>query len=727
MGFFDSLGKALIAAPGPGFQTPTYSVPVGEQWSVAKTGSVPEQIRAYESWVYAAVSVVARSVAQVEGHLLTRDDNEIETHPFLDLWARPCRAWRGSEWRQVVVIQKILTGDCFWWIADNNIGTPAALWPLRPDSVEIIPDPVEFIKGYRFTGSTGQVELPAEQVVHLKRPNPDSNYYGLGVVQAARRAVDLNRMMKDYGIASFRNNAVPKALFRMSKEASPDQVAGVVAMIEDSYKGVANANRSGVITNAVEGVDILSMTPQDMDYLQGMQATRDEIFSLVGVHRSKVGMADDINRANAEAADYTFSRDVVKPELQSIQDAINSDILPRFDAKLRWQFDDPVPEDRDRALAEAQALWTGGFGTENEARDRMGMDERPEGEVYAQPFSMTIVPVSERGRPAEVRSLRSVPDAARIKPKHTARVELARSMNPVVNRHEAAIKAAMESYFRAQRKRVMGRLRNELASWPDRASALAALETLGDWIVRDPEKARAGMDEENERRELYALLLPLLIAAGVSGYEYIRRLTDTDVEQDVDGLASERARTVAGIVTATTLKQLIEAIDKAETKADALAAFEAVFDRALNARAPLIGRVESSSMVNTVIRIGAEMAGYAYKQWQTVGDDRVEEVCAENEAAGAIPIDERFDSGDFEPPTVEHPGCRCILVPAMAEDVGVTPIEIPAAAGYALRTADFRPPLKVYGPGDPDLIADAVIRSMRRKRDDGGEAVGVRG
>lgn len=45
------------------------------------------------------------------------------------------------------------------------------------------------------------------------------------------------------------------------------------------------------------------------------------------------------------------------------------------------------------------------------------------------------------------------------------------------------------------------------------------------------------------------------------------------------------------------------------------------------------------------------------KSWLTVGDSRVSDECAANEAQGWIPNDQAFSSGDDVP--LAHPGCRC--------------------------------------------------------------------
>lgn len=52
------------------------------------------------------------------------------------------------------------------------------------------------------------------------------------------------------------------------------------------------------------------------------------------------------------------------------------------------------------------------------------------------------------------------------------------------------------------------------------------------------------------------------------------------------------------------------------------------------------------------------------KKWVTVGDDDVDkDICEANEAQGAIPIDEPFQSGHMAP--LGHPRCRCVLVPVV--------------------------------------------------------------
>jgi hypothetical protein len=64
---------------------------------------------------------------------------------------------------------------------------------------------------------------------------------------------------------------------------------------------------------------------------------------------------------------------------------------------------------------------------------------------------------------------------------------------------------------------------------------------------------------------------------------------------------------------------------------------------------------------------GLQMAGLPMeKSWNTVGDDRVSDICAGNEAVGWIPLDSPFPSGHDRP--LGHPYCRCNLQTRFARE-----------------------------------------------------------
>lgn len=84
----------------------------------------------------------------------------------------------------------------------------------------------------------------------------------------------------------------------------------------------------------------------------------------------------------------------------------------------------------------------------------------------------------------------------------------------------------------------------------------------------------------------------------------------------------------------------------------------------IDSRAHLIAVTEAGQAYehgNYMVGEGLRDAGLNMeKSWLTFGDSRVSAGCAENEAAGWIPFDDAFPSGDLRP--LRFPGCRCSLM-----------------------------------------------------------------
>jgi hypothetical protein len=88
-------------------------------------------------------------------------------------------------------------------------------------------------------------------------------------------------------------------------------------------------------------------------------------------------------------------------------------------------------------------------------------------------------------------------------------------------------------------------------------------------------------------------------------------------------------------------------------------------------RAALIAQAElgmaHSHGTMASLRRAAELGLTIHKRWSTAKDEKVcSELCEANEAAGAIPLEDAFPSGDLAP--LAHPRCRCALVGVVQDE-----------------------------------------------------------
>lgn len=694
----EQVGRALTKATG---LAQTVSVDQGAQIAGQTRSDPRRQLAEYQSWVYSAATVRARATAAVGLRLLAGED-EVTNHIFLDVWQRPSELYSGFAFRQVSLLHVLLAGNAYWFVVPNALGAPAGLYPLPPSHVKVIPGTSRFVDGYLLRlGSGTEVRLDAAEVIHLKAPNPISPYYGISVVEAASRGIDISNYIHDYAMAAFRNHSVPAAWIKLSSDTPAGERKRIVHMIESSFRGVAAGNRTLISGDAIESITPLTTSMAEVAYLQGAEFARDEIFALFGVHRSMVGMTDQINLANAQAGEYSFAKWVVAADVQLFADALNGDLLPRYDPRLRVEFDNPVPDDQARKGNNAQIAWATGGITRDEFRRELGFDAAPDagdGSVFEIPFNVQLVPAGEGQPPAGGGGATPAggppPGGGKQKSLEAKRSSSRGSAEPYIRPIAAKLTVEMTRYFDAQRRRAEGRLRNEHRA------------------VKQPEV----IDDEQEQRRLRDLLLPFLVGAATAALRYLRARSgveipgaDGELPPDVASLTHARASDAAAIITATTSAQLAQAIaDARAAGADIgqlLTDVGAVFLRAASARAPLVGRQETSNVFHQSMRLGMRRGGWSYKAWVTAGDDAVEEVCLQAESDGVIAIDELFSTGDLEPPTEEHPNCLVGGSVVWGPEVAATferwyegeIVELRTAAGHFLSVTPNHPILTTGG------------------------------
>jgi hypothetical protein len=95
-----------------------------------------------------------------------------------------------------------------------------------------------------------------------------------------------------------------------------------------------------------------------MQFTELRNLSREIIREAFGFPKALTGSVDDVNRANAEANEVMFARWLLVPRLERIKQALNNDFLPLFGTAakgLEFDYDNPVPDDRELASAELTA------------------------------------------------------------------------------------------------------------------------------------------------------------------------------------------------------------------------------------------------------------------------------------------------------------------------------------------------------------------------------------
>lgn len=305
--------------------------------------------------LFAIVDATSQGTASLRWHLyrkaksgLEKDRVEVTRHAALDMWNKPNAFFTQQELVEASQQHQDLTGE-FWWVVSRNPRStiPIELWPVRPDKMEPVPDPNAFLRGYIYHGPDGEkVPLELNEVIFVRRPNPEDPYRGIGPVQSVLVDLDASTYSAEWNRNFFLNSAEPGGIIQVDRHLDDDEWKEMRLRWQEQHQGVAQAHRVAVLEQGT-WID-RKYSQKEMQFAELRSVSREVIREAFRFPVSMLGTAENVNRANAEAAEVVFARWLIVPRADRIKGALNNDYLPLFGADdLEFDYDSPVPEDQE--------------------------------------------------------------------------------------------------------------------------------------------------------------------------------------------------------------------------------------------------------------------------------------------------------------------------------------------------------------------------------------------
>lgn len=596
---------------------------------------------ASSSWVFSVIDRIATSVAAVDWRLVeTRGDGterDVLTHPALDLWNRPSPYMTRGELLEAATQYFELVGEIPIVILRDGSGSPAEVQLVRPTRITPVPSREAFLAGYIYRVGSEVIPLEVADVIFIRRPNPQDEYRGLGVIQSLM--VDLlgEKAAATWLRNFFRNDATPGGVIEVENHWDDSTFKRFRDQWAENHQGVANAHRVAILEGSAKWKDV-AFTQRDMQFDQLRRLTRDIILGAFGLPMSALGITESVNRANAEAGEVMFSRWIVRPRLARIQGELNEGLLSLFPGaeRMRFAFVDPTPADRLQNSTEATAGYTGGYLTLNEARALVGQAAVPDGDDFKAVPTPDLFGLGVK-RKLPLRSKIALIQLKASLTKDTVEDNWEERLQGELAGLTAYLEGLGKTYWqRIELTDVMGWSWDWWSKYSDEVTLeLSFLFGLG---VADefPDMPEADVQRiaGNYSRERGAMLLKLDgdLSLSAATRERVRELTAETIEQG-EGVGS-------------LVKKLQEDVSFSKE------------------RATLVARTESAVALGQGQKGAAIAQGKSEKRWITQADNLVRPTHRQNEAAGWIPIADLFPDGED---TVSQPNCRCKVTYRTAE------------------------------------------------------------
>ncbi|MFZ5688666.1 MAG: phage portal protein [Bacillota bacterium] len=616
---------------------------------------------------------IAKDVAAADWGLFVnrgKQKEQILNHPMIDLLSRPNPKMTGYTLMFLTEIYLQLRGEAGWLIERNGLRTPAELWPIPPHWVTELPSANKPF----FTVQTpaGQIMTINERdMIWFTEPDPANPYgRGLGPAEGIGDEVETDEYMAKYSKRFFFNDAKPPVVMQ-APGADKATAERLKEEWMEKYAGYNNAHKPAILPWEAK-IQELGKAQREMDFVESRKFIRDTANQHFFMPPEVIGIIENSNRATIDAADYLYTKNVLKPCLDLIQEQVQIQLCPEFDAKLLFEFANPIPEDKEFKLKVSSEGLQCGAVTVDEWRQDNGKDPLPGGRGKVLYVPISVIPTDNPGEvmgqePEEPPQEGEAEGKSKIKAlTQEAKTTVWWTFEKAATKHEANVQRAMKKYFQAQQDEATRKLEELLGEKAIKESGEDITEKLLNW--------------KKEQKRLLEILTPFWLAGAEDGMTVANETFALGITFDLirpemlTWIKTEGAELVKGITetTAQALREtLAEGIEQGESVPKLRDRVSAVFSDAKGRRATTIARTETHGSVVRGTFSTYKAADIEKKEWLATRDSRTRD--SHRGIDGEIRnIDEPFSNGLMHPggsgPAKEVINCRCSLLPVIEDE-----------------------------------------------------------
>ena len=339
---YQSLGivkafQKLVSNPKAPEHGSSYSSPYGVRQPFSPTVSM--SAFAGHAYTHACATRASQDLAELPIKLIRgegEDSERIDNHPFIDLMNQPNTNDDGFLFREQLLIDLILSGNCYVLIV-GSLSNPTSLFRLHPENVEIVTQINRGITGYKYTESGVAVEYPVERVIQCRNASWKSGaggeLYGTGAIESLAREIDAD--INAQRLASETSKQGRPDILLSPKDDADIWGAERRREILDSYRRMTDRGGGMVMSGQVD-IKPLNLSPREMEFEAARKMARENISAVIGVPGTILGLPDS-NYATARQANLTYWQ--IQTKRGKKMEIFFSRIAKLYDDRLHVEFD----------------------------------------------------------------------------------------------------------------------------------------------------------------------------------------------------------------------------------------------------------------------------------------------------------------------------------------------------------------------------------------------------
>lgn len=213
-----------------------------------------------------------------------------------------------------------------------------------------------------------------DEMIHVSMNQIASAFYGISDLETGIQSADLSASAKAYNRNLFENKGIPTLAY-LVKDASEAQFKRIKKELK-AVKAGDNILLSGDIT-----VQPIGGLNKDLEYVELLDATRREMMSVLRVPTVAIGYESKVSLegARVQLQSFGFRINGIQQVVENAIDRVTINLFGDSYWDVRFELNEWVDPYVQAQIDAIHLKW--GVIVPNEVRDRLGMKERPGGDV----------------------------------------------------------------------------------------------------------------------------------------------------------------------------------------------------------------------------------------------------------------------------------------------------------------------------------------------------------
>lgn len=280
------------------------------------------------SMVYKCVRNIAEDVAKIPCMLYSSSDKGKERDKKNPLYVlmhkRPNEYQNAFEFIEMLTGHLSLRGNSYARMIFDKKGSVKELIPMHPDNVKLVSNGDDY--GYIWTrNGIEHIPLLRSEVLHLRGLSSDG-ITGMSPIAIHAETLSMAATQRNYGRQFYKNNASPPGWIEYPARFKTEQDKLEFRNSWQRLQGGDNQGKAAVLENGMK-YHQLSMSHVDIQHIETVKATQEDIAGIWRMPLHKVGLLDHATFSNIEEQNIEYVTDTLDPYFTRWEMALNNTLL----------------------------------------------------------------------------------------------------------------------------------------------------------------------------------------------------------------------------------------------------------------------------------------------------------------------------------------------------------------------------------------------------------------